>query len=93
MSEFEAAMVSQLELCLGPSDVENEVSINARHQDCLSRSHSYLKAAENALNNQLPPEFVAEELRASLSAAGEVVGRADAEDLLGRIFSTFCIGK
>lgn len=93
MSELEAAMVSQLELCLGPSDVENEVSINARHQDCLSRSHSYLKAAENALNNQLPPEFVAEELRASLSAAGEVVGRADAEDLLGRIFSTFCIGK
>jgi tRNA modification GTPase len=93
MATLEAAIISKLELFLGPSDVENDVSINARHQDCLSRSLSFLKAAEAAFKSQLPPEFVAEELRASLSAAGEVVGRADTEDLLGQIFSTFCIGK
>jgi tRNA modification GTPase len=39
------------------------------------------------------PEFVAVDLRAALNATGEVVGGADTEDILGRIFATFCIGK
>jgi len=41
----------------------------------------------------LSPEFIAEELRAALDAVGEVIGKADAEELLGAIFSRFCIGK
>ncbi|RFC44660.1 MAG: tRNA modification GTPase [Verrucomicrobia bacterium] len=93
MAALEEAIVSKLQLCLGPTDVENDVSINARHQDCLTRSLHFLQAAEIAFTKNLPPEFVAEELRAALAAAGEVVGRSDTEDLLGRIFSTFCIGK
>ncbi len=93
MEPLEEAIVQKLQLCLGQADVENDVSINARHHECLSRSHRFLQAAEVAFTKNLPPEFVAEELRAALAAAGEVVGRADTEDLLGRIFSTFCIGK
>ena len=38
-------------------------------------------------------EFIAEELRAALDAIGEIVGKADTEDLLGAIFGRFCIGK
>ena len=93
MEPLEEAIVQKLQLCLGPADVENDVAINARHHECLSRSLRFLQAAEAAFTKNLPPEFVAEELRAALAAAGEVVGRADTEDLLGRIFSTFCIGK
>ncbi len=78
---------------LGLHDSANDVAINARHQDCLRRALVFLQAAESALHAGTPPEFVAEELRAALNAAGEVVGQMDTEDLLGQIFSTFCIGK
>lgn len=93
VTELESAIVEKLNKSIGLSDVENDVSINARHQECLNRSLLFLKAAEKAFAGHLPPEFVAEELRAALEAAGEVVGRSDTEDLLGRIFGTFCIGK
>jgi tRNA modification GTPase len=93
VAELEAAVEARLRVSLGLTDVENEVSINARHQDCLARSLGFLEAAERAFVQELPPEFVAEELRAALGAAGDVVGRTDTEDLLGRIFSSFCIGK
>lgn len=69
------------------------VAINARHQACLESARSFLDAARQALRDGLSPEFVAEELRAALDSVGDVVGKADNEDLLGKIFSTFCIGK
>ncbi|MFZ4574001.1 MAG: tRNA modification GTPase [Phycisphaerales bacterium] len=39
------------------------------------------------------PELVAESIRRALDRAGELVGRVGVEELLGRIFSTFCVGK
>jgi tRNA modification GTPase len=41
----------------------------------------------------MPPEFIAVDLRSSLDAIGEIVGKTTTEDLLDRIFSQFCIGK
>ncbi len=93
MEALEEAIVDTLQAGLGPADAGDEVAINARHQDCVRRSLAFLRAAEEALAGGIPPEFIAEELRASLGALGEVVGRTDNEDLLGRIFSSFCIGK
>jgi tRNA modification GTPase len=69
------------------------VAINARHQACLERARGFLDAARRAFDDALSAEFVAEELRAALDAIGEIVGRTDTEDLLGVIFSRFCIGK
>jgi tRNA modification GTPase len=69
------------------------VSVNARHADCLRRTLEALAAARAAFGEELSPEFVAEELRAALNAAGEILGRTEADDILGRIFSSFCIGK
>ena len=69
------------------------VAINARHQACLAKALGYSNAAQQALAAALSPEFVAEELRGALDAVGEVVGKADSEEILGKIFSTFCIGK
>jgi len=69
------------------------VSINARHQACLAKALDDIQAAYRALTDGLSPEFIAEELRAALDAVGEVVGKADSEEILGKIFSTFCIGK
>ncbi len=69
------------------------VAINARHHACLAQALEYSNAAHRALAEGLSPEFVAEELRGALDAVGEVVGKADSEEILGKIFSTFCIGK
>jgi tRNA modification GTPase len=69
------------------------LAINARHADCLRRAGSFAEAACKALMDGLSPEFTAEELRGALDAVGEVVGKADSEEILGKIFSTFCIGK
>jgi tRNA modification GTPase len=69
------------------------VAINARHADCLRRARDFATAGREALTGGLSPEFVAEELRGALDAVGEIVGKADSEEILGKIFSTFCIGK
>lgn len=69
------------------------VAINARHQACLEQARQFANAARQAFTDGLSAEFVAEELRAALNAVGDVVGHVDTEDLLGKIFSTFCIGK
>jgi tRNA modification GTPase len=69
------------------------VAINARHQACLQNANASLDAARNSLEEGRSPEFIAIELRGALDAVGEVVGRVDTEDLLGKIFSEFCIGK
>ena len=69
------------------------VSINARHQHCLRRAREDLIRAIGLLASGLSPEFVAMDLRAALDAVGDVVGRTDVEEILGEIFSQFCIGK
>jgi tRNA modification GTPase len=69
------------------------LAVNARHADCLQRASGLVEAARDALTSALSPEFVAEELRGALDAVGEIVGKADTEEILGKIFSTFCIGK
>ena len=77
----------------GSVKAEWTVAINARHQTCLNTARDGFAAALSALDRQLSPEFVAEELRAAMDAIGDIVGRADAEELLGVIFGQFCIGK
>lgn len=68
-------------------------AINVRHRNCLARAGVSLERARETLLAGESPEFVAVDLRAALNAAGEVVGGADTEDILGRIFATFCLGK
>ena len=75
------------------SESSGFVVINARHQDCLRRGVEQTHVAKAGLKDGISPEFVAEELRGALHAIGEIVGQTDTEDLLGQIFSTFCIGK
>lgn len=68
-------------------------AINTRHQECLKRAAAALQAAIALLGAGEPPELVAVELRSALGAVGEIVGDAGTEEILGKIFSSFCIGK
>jgi tRNA modification GTPase len=81
-------------LDLGEADWgEHAVAINTRHRDCLRRAGASLTAADTLLAEAQPPELAALELREALEALGEIAGKVDAEEVLGAIFSSFCIGK
>ncbi len=77
----------------GEALAQMDVAVNARHQACLLRAQAALQSAHAALSQQASAEFVALDLHLALEALGDVVGRLDVEDLLGAIFSQFCIGK
>jgi tRNA modification GTPase len=72
---------------------EETVAVNTRHQQCLRTAGEYLAEARRSLERGDEPELTALELRSALAAIGEITGAVDNEDVLGRIFSTFCIGK
>ncbi|QGU33760.1 tRNA uridine-5-carboxymethylaminomethyl(34) synthesis GTPase MnmE [Thermochromatium tepidum] len=64
-----------------------------RHLEALERARSTLQAAAANLELRLGAELVAEELHLAQRALGEITGEFTSEDLLNRIFSSFCIGK
>jgi tRNA modification GTPase len=65
----------------------------ARHVAALERANAHLAAAESALVERNAGELAAEELRQMQHALGEITGEFSTDDLLGAIFSSFCIGK
>ncbi|MDF1859974.1 MAG: tRNA uridine-5-carboxymethylaminomethyl(34) synthesis GTPase MnmE [Verrucomicrobiales bacterium] len=77
----------------GAINTSSLTAINTRHQHCLARARSELEKGIENLKAGESPEFVAMDLRAALDAIGDVIGRTDVEEILGEIFSTFCIGK
>lgn len=64
-----------------------------RHVDALSRTYSHLKNAQQIFSNTQSGELMAEDLRQAQLCLNEITGEFNTEDLLGRIFSSFCIGK
>jgi tRNA modification GTPase len=64
-----------------------------RHKLALERAAAGLTSFLKLLENGDSPEFLAIELRAALDSLGEITGEVTTEDILGRIFSKFCIGK
>jgi tRNA modification GTPase len=72
---------------------ESMIAINARHRDCLRRALQSCERAQQALNQQMGPEYIIIDLKEALHALGEVIGMVDVEQILDSVFSQFCIGK
>jgi tRNA modification GTPase len=68
-------------------------SARQRHVEALRQAAATLENARSALRAGAAPELIAEELRATHLHLGSIVGTLSADDLLGEIFATFCIGK
>jgi tRNA modification GTPase len=83
-----------LKECMGFQGADaGTISARRRHLDALARSDQHLREAERQLTEQRAGELMAEELRQAQQCLAEITGEFTSDDLLGRIFSTFCIGK
>ena len=74
-------------------DAGGEFSARRRHLEALRRTGEHLRAAAQACGEGRSPELVAEDLRLAQHSLGEITGAVSSDELLGRIFSEFCIGK
>lgn len=72
---------------------EGAFTARRRHVDALNRAHEHFRTGARALEETRAGELLAEELRLSHEALGEITGVVSSDDLLGRIFADFCIGK
>jgi len=69
------------------------VSARRRHLDALARARRHVELGGEQLRDRRAGELMAEELRQAQIALGEITGVVTSDELLGRIFASFCIGK
>jgi tRNA modification GTPase len=72
---------------------DSPAAVNARHKNLLESAAASLAAATALLQAAAPPEIAAIELRDALEKIGAITGSASTEEILGEIFTRFCIGK
>src|SRR6516162_3581312 len=85
---------AHLKACMGFQSVDGgAISARRRHLEALARAREHTEEASRLLTERRAGELVAEELRAAQQALNEITGEFTSEDLLGRIFAGFCIGK
>ena len=91
---IDALHVRLRELAQGNADAAGEgaFTARARHVDALAIARGHLAQARVELDHEAL-DLAAESLRLAHDALGEITGRVHADDLLGHIFSSFCIGK
>jgi tRNA modification GTPase len=86
---------SHLKQIAGYNDNGGESAFTARrrHLDALQQAHNHMTGALAQINQTGALELIAEELRLAQQALSEITGKFTTEDLLDRVFSSFCIGK
>ena len=87
------ALIEAITAHAGFQPEEDTFIARTRHLDAMKRTQLYLAEAREQLVVYNAGELVAESLRLAQNALGEITGDFSADDLLGKIFGSFCIGK
>ncbi len=83
-----------LKSCMGFSaNLDGIFIARRRHLEALQKAEQFLLSGRQQLEIRRAGELLAEDLRHAQQALGEITGEFTTEDLLGQIFSSFCIGK
>ena len=88
-------LLARLRGCIDTSDVMRGEAVvsNSRHHEALLRAENALQRACEGLNGGLSTDLVAQDIRDVLEAIGTITGEVSNQEILGHIFSKFCIGK
>jgi tRNA modification GTPase len=77
-----------------PQIGENDVVVtNLRHYEALTRALAAIRRVEKGLDLQITSDFLSQDIRECMFYLGEITGQISTDDILGNIFSKFCIGK
>ncbi len=100
ISALEGDKVDELKQILKDRALENKhydasslLVTSSRHRDALQKSREHVRAALQALADDMTGDFLSIDLRAALNELGTITGEITNEDILDSIFSRFCIGK
>ena len=77
----------------GNIETENIIITNARHYEALQKISDSLNDIQKGLDDKIPGDLIALDIRRCLYYLGEITGEISNEDMLDYIFSKFCIGK
>ena len=89
LSELKQAIVK----AAGVEQQSGTIISQARHYDALVRAHEAIQRVMQGLNSGISGEFLSMDLQDCLHALGEITGQISNDEVLGNIFSKFCIGK
>ena len=90
---LQRALVDEVEGRLGLDSDSANIVTSERHGLCLTTARESLSRAVVGLRSGLAAELASADIRHGLVALEEIIGKTFNEDILGRIFSKFCIGK
>lgn len=99
ISAKEKIGLDELRSKLSESIVTEEVSsddviiTNIRHYEALTHVSESLERVLTGLDNQIPEDFIAIDIRQAIHYLGEITGQITSDEILGNIFKNFCIGK
>ncbi|TRW48744.1 tRNA uridine-5-carboxymethylaminomethyl(34) synthesis GTPase MnmE [Aliidiomarina halalkaliphila] len=83
-----------LKACMGfNNNMEGGFMARRRHLDAIERAKAHLLSGKEQLEHYMAGELLAEELRLTQHHLNEITGEFTSDDLLGKIFGSFCIGK
>lgn len=83
----------KLSTCKSNFDANATLVTNLRHYEALRNALESLKAVRQSLADNIPTDLVAQDLRIALHHLGTITGEVTTDEVLGTIFSRFCIGK
>ena len=90
MDELEQAVAALFPVGAAPA---GQILTNARQTEAIGRAAAAIGGAKQALEMGLTPDAVLTDVESAMSALGELTGRTVREDIVGRIFERFCVGK
>ena len=91
IGELEAKLLDLVDS--GALSGDSTIISNSRHYDALLKALEEIQKVKEGLDEGIPSDLMAIDVRQALYHLGEITGSVTTEDLLGNIFSSFCIGK
>ena len=90
-SELQKMLIDAAHL---PTVTQNDIIVtNVRHYEALNKALEAIHRVQSGLDSQISGDFLSQDIRECMHYLGEITGQISTDDILGNIFSKFCIGK